>query len=185
LQIRFVSGVPYAIYLSEHSAGSAYYWNVMTFHGKRPITYVGNGGHANYPTAGTQEYTIALGLVADTTDAGTPWDMTKNYRGYWYDAGSGTFRAAGGASTGGSEEAGEAVDWLLWEGAWGDQQYQSSYSGQYCIASECHYTSGPTGPVAKNLGRTTVCQNDDSCTIFSDINELTTQYKKRDEVLLE
>jgi len=38
----------------------------MTFNGKRPITYVGNGGHANYATAGKQEYTIAAGIVTDT-----------------------------------------------------------------------------------------------------------------------
>ncbi|RWA10265.1 hypothetical protein EKO27_g4816 [Xylaria grammica] len=181
VMIRFVSGVPYSIYLSEHSAGSAYYWDVMTFNGKRPITYIANGGHANYATAGKQEYTIALGLVTDTTDAGTPWDITQNYRGYWYDTSSGTFSVAGGASTGGSEEAGETADWLLWEGAWGDQQYPTSYSGQYCIFGQCRYVSGPTGPVAKNLGRSTVCQKDDSCTIFKDINDLTTQFKKREE----
>ncbi|KAI0206783.1 hypothetical protein F4808DRAFT_7176 [Astrocystis sublimbata] len=180
VMIRFVDSMPYAIYLSEHAAGSAYYWDVMTFKGKRPITYVGNGGHANYATAGKQEYTIAAGIVADTTDAGTPWDMTKNYRGYWYDTSNGKFTVAGGASTGGSAEAGETTDWLLWQGAWGDQQYPNSYPGQYCIFSECHFVSGPTGPVAKNLGRTTVCQNDDKCTIFQDINDLTTQPQKRE-----
>jgi hypothetical protein len=28
-QIRFVNEEPYAIYCSEHSAGSAYYWDVV------------------------------------------------------------------------------------------------------------------------------------------------------------
>jgi len=42
--IRFYSGVPYAIYLSEHSAGSAYEWSVMQFNGNKPVTYIGNGG---------------------------------------------------------------------------------------------------------------------------------------------
>ncbi|KAI0482371.1 hypothetical protein GGR56DRAFT_183664 [Xylariaceae sp. FL0804] len=181
--IRFVDGSPYAIYLSEHSAGSAYYWDVMTFYnGTRPITYVGVGGHANYATAGTQDYTIALGIVADTTDAGYAWDMTQNYRGYWYDSGTGAFSAAGGASVGGTEEAAETVDWLSFEGAWGNEQEPDSYDGQYCISSECHYTSGPTGPVDKNLGRTTVCQDDDDCTIFDNINDLTHQSKKRDQL---
>lgn len=69
-QVRFVNSEPYAIYLSEHGAGSAYYWDVMDFNGDRPITYVANGSHANYATAGTQEYTIALGIVTDITDAG-------------------------------------------------------------------------------------------------------------------
>ncbi|KAI1821435.1 hypothetical protein F4861DRAFT_541986 [Xylaria intraflava] len=175
VMIRFVSGVPYAIYLSEHSAGSAYYWNIMTFNGQRPITYVANGGHANYATAGSQNYTIALGLISDTTDAGTPWDITQNYRGYTYDVSSGTFSIAGGASTGGSEESSETADWLQWQGAWGDEQYPNGSNGQYCIFGECRYTSGPTGPLDKNLGRTTVCQNDDSCTIFDNIHDLTTQ----------
>ncbi|KAI1432427.1 hypothetical protein GGR50DRAFT_598514 [Xylaria sp. CBS 124048] len=173
VMIRFVNSEPYAIWLSQHSAGSAYFWDVMTFNGQRPNTYIANGGHANYATAGSQQYTIAAGLITDTTDAGTPWDITQNYRGYWYDASSGTFSSAGGVSTGGSEQAGETVDWLSWEGAWGDEQYQDGTNDQYCIFGECHFTSGPTGPLDKNLGRITVCQNDDSCTIFDDITDIT------------
>lgn len=71
-QIRFVDGQPYAIYLSEHSAGSAYYWDVMTFttDGLRPVTYIANGSHANYATVGTQEYTWAGPIVTDVTNAG-------------------------------------------------------------------------------------------------------------------
>lgn len=179
-QIRFVNGEPYAIYCSEHSAGSAFYWDVVTFDGDRPITYVGYGGHANYVTAGTQEYTIALGLITDHTDAGYLWDMTLNYRGYWYDVDTAEFRVASGAGTGASEEADETATWLSWEGQWGDEQYPDDFlddlkTGQWCISTECHYTSGPTGPVAKNLGRTTMCENDDNCTIFDNINDLTSQ----------
>lgn len=180
VMIRFVNGEPYAIYCSEHSAGSAFYWDVVTFGGDRPITYVGYGGHANYVTAGTQEYTIALGLITDHTDAGYLWDMTLNYRGYWYDVDTTEFSVASGAGTGASEEAGETATWLSWEGYWGDEQYPDSFlddleTGQWCISTECHYTSGPTGPVAKNLERTTMCENDDDCTIFDNINDLTTQ----------
>jgi hypothetical protein len=179
-QIRFVNEEPYAIYLSEHSAGSAYYWDVVDFDGDRPITYIAYGGHANYVTAGTQDYTIALGIISDTTDAGYLWDMTLNYRGYWYDDDTETFSIASGAGTGATEEDGETADWLEWEGAWGDEQYPDSFlddleTGQYCVDDECHYSSGPTGPVAKNLGRTTVCQDDSDCTIFDNINDLTTQ----------
>jgi hypothetical protein len=179
-QIRFVNEEPYAIYLSEHSAGSAYYWDVVDFDGDRPITYIAYGGHANYVTAGTQDYTIALGIISDKTDAGYLWDMTLNYRGYWYDDDTETFSIASGAGTGATEEDGETADWLEWEGAWGDEQYPDSFlddleTGQYCVDDECHYSSGPTGPVAKNLGRTTVCQDDSDCTIFDNINDLTTQ----------
>lgn len=180
MQIRFVNEEPYAIYCSEHSAGSAYYWDVVDFSGERPITYVAYGGHANYVTAGTQDYTIALGIISDTTDQGYLWDMTLNYRGYWYDMDTEEFSVAGGVGTGGTEEDSETADWLKWLGAWGDEQYPDGLlddieTGQYCLSTECRYTSGPTGPFDKNLGRSTMCQSEDDCTIFDNIDDLTTQ----------
>ncbi|RAK95956.1 uncharacterized protein BO80DRAFT_429461 [Aspergillus ibericus CBS 121593] len=180
VMIRFVDEEPYAIYCSQHSAGSAYYWDVVDFSGDRPLTYIAYGGHANYVTAGTQDYTIALGIVSDTTDAGYLWDMTLNYRGYWYDVDTEEFSIAGGAGTGATEEGTETADWLSWLGYWGDEEYPDGLlndieTGQYCIVGECHYTSGPTGPVDKNLGRTTVCQKEDNCTIFDSIDDLTHQ----------
>ncbi|KAJ5560337.1 hypothetical protein N7513_002736 [Penicillium frequentans] len=180
VMIRFVDEEPYAIYCSQHSAGSAYYWDVVDFSGDRPITYVAYGGHANYVTAGSQDYTIALGIISDTTDAGYLWDMTLNYRGYLYDVDADTFSVASGAGTGATEEADESADWLNWLGRWGDEEYPDGLlddieTGQYCISSECHYTSGPTGPVDKNLDRTTMCEDDDDCTIFDNIDDLTTQ----------
>lgn len=108
-----------------------------------------------------------------------PGDMTQNYRGYWYDTASGLFSVAGGSSTGGTEEATEDATWLSWEGYWGDEQYATGTDGQYCLFGECLFESGPTGPVTKNLGRTAVCQTEDDCTIFDNINRLTIQSKKR------
>ncbi|KAJ5725015.1 uncharacterized protein N7483_006372 [Penicillium malachiteum] len=180
VMIRFVNEEPYAIYCSEHSAGSAYYWDVVDFSGDRPLTYIAYGGHANYVTAGTQDYTIALGIISDKTDAGYLWDMTLNYRGYWYDVDSEEFTVAGGVGTGATEEDDETADWLSWLGYWGDEEYPDGLlddleTGQYCISSECHYSSGPTGPYDKNLGRTTMCEDDDDCTIFDSIDDLTTQ----------
>ena len=153
---------------------------MVDFSGDRPITYIGYGGHANYVTAGTQNYTIALGIISDKTDAGYLWDMTLNYRGYLYDVDSSTFTVASGAGTGATEEANETADWLNWLGAWGDEEYPDGFlddveTGQYCISSECHYTSGPTGPADKNLERTAMCQTEDDCTIFDNIHDLTTQ----------
>ncbi len=173
--IRFFSGVPYGIYLSEHGAGSAYEWSIMQFNGNKPVTYIGNGGHANYAKAGSIDYTIAFGIVSDTTDAGFGWDMSQNYRGYWYDVASNEFSIAGGVSTGGSEEGGETAAWLNWEGAWGNQ-YNNSSPQQFCIFGECTYTSGPTGPVAKNLGRTAMCESTSyPCTLFTSTNDVTIQ----------
>ncbi|KAI1331634.1 hypothetical protein F5Y16DRAFT_394921 [Xylariaceae sp. FL0255] len=175
IMIRFFSGVPYAIYHSEHGAGSAYYWDVMTFQGKRPNTYIGNGTHANWAKPGKEEYTFAGSIVEDTTDMGYLWDMTLNYRGYFYDNSTNTFTTAGGAGTGGTEESGETASWLSFLGMWGDEQYPSSFPDQYCIFGECHYTSGPTGPIAKNLGRNAMCETESDCTIFTNINDITSQ----------
>lgn len=33
------------------------------------------------------------------------------------------------------------------------------------IEDLCHYQSGPTGPLTKNLGRTAVCQKEAGCTV--------------------
>ena len=167
--------MPYAIYFSQHGAGSAYYWSVPNFIDKRPVTFIATGSHANYIKAGTQEYTPAGDIVADHTDVGYYWDVTQNYRGYWYDNSTKTFSKAGGAGMGGSEETGETATWLSWDGMWGDQQYMDTYPGQYCVFGECHYTSGPTGPVDKNLGRVTMCESKSQCTIFNNINDLTKQ----------
>jgi hypothetical protein len=155
----------------------------MTFTGSRPITYIASGSHANYGKAGTQEYTIALGLITDVTDAGYGWDISQNFRGYWYDADSGEFTVASGASTGGTEEDTETTSWLLWEGHWGDEQYSTSDSRQFCIFGECKYTSGPTGPVAKNLGRTAMCQDENECTIFNSLDDLTIQSKREEKLV--
>lgn len=105
--------------------------------------------------------------------------MTQNSRGYWYNISSGEFSVAGGASAGGTEEDGEAATWLLWEGYWGDEEYSLGQDGQYCIFDECKYAGGPTGPVKKNLERTSMCQDEDNCTIFDNINDVTIQSKKR------
>jgi hypothetical protein len=177
-QIRFINGSPYAIYLSQHGAGSAYYWDVMDFHGSKPITYIAIGSHANYAKSGTQDYTFAGGLVSDHTDAGYAWDMSQNYRGYWYSTSTGVFTTATGASTGGSEEGSETGTWLSWEGYWGDNQYPSGSYGQYCLFGECKYTGGPQGPISKNLERTAMCQDESSCTVYDNINDLTSQSKR-------
>ena len=181
--IRFINGVPTGMYYSEHSSGSAYTWASLSkgtgVNANRPLAYIGYGGHANYAKPGTEDYTVAFDIVTDKTDAGFAWDMAQNYRGYWYDTASGTFSEAGGASVGATEEGStttvEGATWLQWLGSWGDEKYATSRSGQYCLFGECHYTSGPTGPVDKNLGRTAMCQDETDCTIYTSVNKLTHQ----------
>ncbi|KIP03082.1 hypothetical protein PHLGIDRAFT_49098, partial [Phlebiopsis gigantea 11061_1 CR5-6] len=172
--VRFVNGAPQDIYLSAHSGGSAYTYSTLTTSasGGRALTYIANGTHANYATTGAHQHDLP-GLD-DQTDAGTLWDVATNFRGYWFDNSTQTFSVASGAGVGASVEVGEDVGWLNFAGHWGDQQYDLLYEGQYCVTTtECKYVDGPTGnaagPIAKNLGRTAVCQKEDSCTISTSL----------------
>ena len=134
-------------------------------------------------TAGTQEYGPS-GIVHDHTDKGPPWDVTLNYRSYWYDVSSQVFTSGGGAGLGATEQTSEGVGWLSFTGQWGDAQWPRKRPGQYCLGDQCHISSGPTGaspqlfansvlivitcclgPFLKNLGRTAVCENESSCPI--------------------
>jgi len=180
--IRFVDGVPQYIYLSEHSSGSAYNFTTLPQIDGRPATYIANGSHANYATTGHQDYEgTALGLIGlyDTTDAGVYWDVTQNYRGFFFDNSTQTFTSAGGVGIGGSEQGAEGVDWLYWLGAWGDEQYPNSDPEQNCdlevITGDCKFVSGPTGPYDKNLGRTAVCENESNCPILAKPSDLGSQ----------
>ena len=142
--VRFVNGIPQDLYLSAHSGGSAYVYSAVPSQNGRAITYVANGTHANYATPGSHQHDLP-GLD-DFTDAGTLWDVTKNFRGYWFDNSTSTFSVASGAGAGASVEAGEDVGWLQFQGHWGDQQYDLFHEGQYCVTTtECKYVDGPTG----------------------------------------
>ncbi|KAI0756378.1 hypothetical protein C8Q80DRAFT_1264442 [Daedaleopsis nitida] len=155
--VRFVNGEPTAYYLSAHSGGSAYTFDAVEKTSGRPTAYIAHGTHANYATA----------------DAGPLWDPTLNYRAYWYEPGTGGFTIADGAGAGGAQIEAEGTGWLDFRGRWGDEQYRILEHGNYCVPigdeEECHYVSGPTGPVDKVLDRTAVCPNADSCTIASSL----------------
>jgi hypothetical protein len=80
--IRFYSGEPRFMFLSQHQDGQAYEWAALQKEGNRPIAYSATGGHANYPIAGTFELVQGLvGLLDDQTSAGTRWDLIQNYNG--------------------------------------------------------------------------------------------------------
>ncbi|KAI0338000.1 hypothetical protein BDW22DRAFT_1363334 [Trametopsis cervina] len=167
--VRFANGQPDSLYLSAHSGGSAYKFDAVPKLNGRPITYIATGTHANYIKAGTIQHDAPL--LVDHTDAGHLWDVTKNFRGFTYDNSTGVFASAGGVSTGGSEQGGEGVGWLNFGGHWGDQEYTIIIKdGQYCVTpTECKFVDGPTGPKAKNLGRTAVCQKEADCTVNTSV----------------
>ncbi|KAH9932056.1 uncharacterized protein BXZ73DRAFT_89999 [Epithele typhae] len=147
--VRFVNGAPTAFYLSAHSDE------------RRPTNYIGVGTHANYATPGQHCHDLPGDLLCDQTDAGLLWDPALNYRAFWYDPAANAFTAPIDA---------EGASWLSFTGMWGDEQYRVLEHGQYCIVigdlvNECRFSSGPTGPIAKNLNRTAVCQKEDGCTV--------------------
>lgn len=154
--VRFQNGSPTHVYLSAHSGGSAYTYGALPKQGQRPITYIASGTHANYATAADQKYPIPIiGPITDKTDKGVAWDVTKNFRGYWYDKSSNAFSVAGGVGSGGTaQSAGEGASWLSFQGKWGDDVPPTDIlnNEQYCISTECHYVAGPTG--APNLPQT-------------------------------
>lgn len=145
--IRFINGEPTAIFLSEHSFSSAYTWDAITKLNGHPQVYVGNGTHANWATPGPHSYTVPFGLLADQSDVGLLWDVTLNFRGFWFDNSTSTFTSAGGVGIGGSEQESETTSWLLWLGLWGDEQYPSTDPRQYDFDGQFKFSSGPTGKV--------------------------------------
>lgn len=138
--VRFLNGVPQYVYLSAHESGTSYtYDGIDKLHG-RPVVYSATGSHANYAAPGKHEFELPDGLLYDKTDAGTLWDVTKNFRGYFYDGTS--FTGAGGV---GAKPGREGVTWLSWLGRWGDETLPSADPRQYSFFEQYHYSSGPTG----------------------------------------
>ncbi|KAK6359725.1 Vacuolar protein sorting-associated protein 62 [Orbilia brochopaga] len=183
--VRFVNGKPKWMFLSQHAGGDAYVWDalekqgkrvhspllftlhtyisMLTYHAKQPVIYSAIGTHANYATAGKQEYIVPLGLLADNTDTGPLWDLTLNSRMYNYNLTNKLLLPAAN-----NPEA--PIAWFYFDGHWGDKFYPFNDTRQYGLLGEAHYISGPLGPRWKNLGRKTVCQRDDEeCIIMTQL----------------
>jgi hypothetical protein len=167
--VRFVNGSPDVVYYSEHASGSAYKYSAVDKIGVRPVSYIATGTHANYPVrlrpfhgrnlsslliagvqkAGNQNYEhIPFDILKDQTDKGPVWDVTKNFRGFWYNPSSGAISIASGAGPGGANQPSEGASWLNFSGFWGDKKWPTSRFGQYCVADECLMEDGPTGKQA-------------------------------------
>jgi hypothetical protein len=152
---RFSNGVPQTIWFSQHASGEAIDYSAVSKYdgGVRPIVYSANGSHANYATSGEHDHTIPgldlpLGIfLVDYTDQGYLWDPTLSayYASVSFPSSSTPVFAAYDSTT--------PVNWLSYVGQWGDEQYPTSYPGQYDIFGEYRYTSGPTGPEDKDLNR--------------------------------
>jgi hypothetical protein len=152
---RFSNGVPQTMWFSQHEDGEAFDYSAVPKYdsGVRPIVYSANGSHANYATSGTHDHTIpGLDLpfgvaLVDYTNDGYLWDPTLSayYASVTFPSGTTPVFAAFDSIT--------PVNWLNFVGQWGDEQYQSSYPGQYDVFGQYRYSSGPTGPEDKDLNR--------------------------------
>ncbi|EPS26862.1 hypothetical protein POX_g08837 [Penicillium oxalicum] len=147
--VRFANGAPQALWYSQHASGQAFTYQAVEKQGKRPLSYSGNGTHANYAIAGQHDHTIPginlpTGFLLDYTDRGVLWDPTLNAWAYTYDVGTKVFTPS-------SPEI--PVAWLDFNGQWGDDQPP----GEPSIFGEAEYVAGPNGPKFKVLNRSLVC----------------------------
>ncbi|KAK4609399.1 Putative vacuolar protein sorting-associated protein TDA6 [Fulvia fulva] len=155
--VRFVAGVPQAIWYSQHSRGQAFTYQATKkgADGVRPLVYVANGTHANYATDGNHDHTIPgvnlpFGPIEDHTDAGALWDPIASAYYYSYDVSSKSFAPYND----------EPTNWLYFTGHWGDAKIPEDDERQKCafgIDALCEYVGGPTGPAFKGLDRKDVC----------------------------
>ncbi|KAI2623760.1 hypothetical protein GGS21DRAFT_541340 [Xylaria nigripes] len=158
--IRFESGIPRAVYFSEHEGGQAYAWEAVekrwnVSQTERPVIYSAVGSHAMYAMPGDHPYVLPFKLLRDQTDHGPLWDPSQNFRSYWYD-----FSAAEEVEE--LEPTQENPDaptgWFHFKGRWGDKVYGLDDKRQWRLFGQYHYVTGPQGPKFKNLERERVCQ---------------------------
>ncbi|GAP89577.2 putative mfs sugar transporter protein [Rosellinia necatrix] len=152
--IRFESGVPRAMYFSEHEGGQAYAWQAVEKRGnatqtQRPVIYSAVGSHAMYAMPGNHPYVLPFQMLKDVTDHGPLWDPSKNYRSYWYN-----YSAPEGEGLDPTRENPDApIGWFHFNGRWGDKLYGLDDKRQWRLFGQYHYVTGPQGPKFKNLGR--------------------------------
>ncbi|KAF3922240.1 hypothetical protein ABW20_dc0101420 [Dactylellina cionopaga] len=154
IMVRFQNGAPSAVWYSQHASGQAFTYSATQKNGKRPIGYSAKGSHANYAIAGKHDHTIPnfnlpfpVALV-DDTNAGVLWDPVLSAYFYKFNSGSNTVTPY---------DAATPVNWLYFNGKWGDQQYPTSHPNQYVIFGQARFGGGPTGPLSKELQRNNVC----------------------------
>lgn len=91
---------------------------------------------------------IPPGFLIESTDKGKRWDPTSNANYYEFDRNSQSFLPY---------TKGLPINWLYFEGQWGDAQLPRTTRGQYGLFGQYKYTSGPQGPIFKKLDREEMC----------------------------
>ncbi|KAI9700973.1 MAG: hypothetical protein M1820_006618 [Bogoriella megaspora] len=163
--LRFQDGTPQTIWYSAHDSGFTYTYDAVSKNDSRPIVYSSLGGHANYPTPGTQSRTEVI-EIDDFTSAGPLWDPIASAYFYTFtpsnssidtnDSKNGTFAAVDPTSD-------APTDWLYYLGKWGDKQLPDSDGRQLDVAGLAFaLVDGPTGPLDKDLNRSGTCPDSES-----------------------
>lgn len=163
--VRFFDGEPKYLWMSAHGGGSAYRFDAIEKvkklrreHGKltpdvihRPLIFSSRGTHANYPSVGQHSHDVPFFFMplSDFTDRGPMWDPSLNFYAYTLDDQDVTPR--------GEREEALGTNWLHFEGRWGDKQLPWGDSRQKWCPVQWRYIDGPQGPLAKNLGRVSLC----------------------------
>ncbi|KAL5353452.1 hypothetical protein ACLOAV_001489 [Pseudogymnoascus australis] len=172
--IRFISGVPHAIWFSQHGGGQAFAYDAVEKIGKRPVVYAARGTHANYASAGRHDILLPGAslpfdlLLTDHASNGSLWDPALNAFWYTYDVDSAEFS---GAENMGTE--GNPVGAMAFRGHWGDKQYTDGDERQSWWLGWRRFVDGPTGPWDKELVREGVCPDGGfgGCVVKQDIRE--------------
>ncbi|KAH3900905.1 uncharacterized protein SCDLUD_002365 [Saccharomycodes ludwigii] len=176
--IRFVNGTPQSIWLSAHAGGSGYrfeaiekkeyYYNSKNNeHGEeivkyeRPVIFSAKGTHANYASVGQHAHDVPLffSALSDFTDRGYMWDPALNFYGYLVEKQENSSNIEIFKPFRKRELLELGVDWLQYQGHWGNKRLPMSDSRQKLCPFQWRYIDGPTGPTGKNLFRDKVCQN--------------------------
>lgn len=89
-----------------------------------------------------------IGLLVDECNEGFLWDPTLSAYTFSYDRATKTFSAF---------DAGTPVNWLNFDGRWGDEMLPDNAPGQINFFGQRKYASGPNGPKFKELDRQNVC----------------------------
>lgn len=170
--IRFVDGVPKAVFFSQHATGIAVDYAAVEKIGKRPVTYSAYGTHANYPKAGTHSFMLPFHLLSDYANRGMLWDPVLNTDIYalnftssllppsnpWYTA---PLTSAAQPDSYKLQPALQnptaPIGWFHFDGYWGDKQLPISDPRQYGVGGLWSWANGPRGPRWKDLGRRNMC----------------------------
>ncbi|CAI4833082.1 CPA_1a_G0057320.mRNA.1.CDS.1 [Saccharomyces cerevisiae] len=167
--VRFYKGIPKYLWMSAHSSGTGYRYEAVEKFKKlrkrkqqdsddggdtileRPLIFSARGTHANYASSGQHAHDIPFFFMplSDFTDRGPLWDPSLNFYSYTFD---------GKTVTPSSErEESLGLDWLHFQGGWGDQQLPARDPRQKWCVAQWKYIGGPRGPLFKKLDRLNLC----------------------------